>query len=108
MARAKADPDAQIVALEAKRVDLAKQRHELEDVERVQLRVVEEAPERRRAVLLAQARAESPSESVEQIEADRHRAAAEAAGTRERREALRTVEQEIEQEVEAVEDGHRA
>ena len=39
--RANEDPDAQIAALQAKRVDLAKHRHELDDTERRQRSVLE-------------------------------------------------------------------
>lgn len=99
-------PDAQIAALEAKRVALATQRRELGDVETAQVRVIEEAPERRLAVRVAKARGQSPPETVEQVEAARHGAEAQLVAAREEAAALRTVEQEIGEAIDAVVDAH--
>jgi hypothetical protein len=106
-ARSKAiDPDAQIAELEAKRMAKGKQRRELGDVETAQRRVVEEAPERRAAVRLAKARGQSPPETIEQVEAARQHAEAQLIAAREEAAALRTVEREIEEQIDAVVDAH--
>ena len=70
------------------------------------LKAIEAAPERRRQVLLAEARGQKPSETVKQVDADRRQAEWLAADARERSSALWTVEQEIGEEVEAVIDAH--
>jgi hypothetical protein len=109
MPRAKAlDPDAQIAALDAKRVDLAKRRHELDAIDKRQRRIVDEAPERRRAAFIAEARGEEPSEPVEQIDRERRQAEVEIAGGRERIEAVRTVERECKEQEHAIRDANRA
>jgi hypothetical protein len=76
------------------------------DIETRYRRIVEEAPDRRRAAFVAEARGEQPSETVEQVDLERRQAEVEIAGGRERVAALRVVEQEIAEQVEAVEDAH--
>jgi hypothetical protein len=98
-----ADPDQRIAQLEKRRDGLARKRYELGDVEKTQQLVVAGATERRLAVRLAGARGESPPETVEEVEADRHRAETQLAGAREEGGALRQVEKEIADEIEAVE-----
>jgi hypothetical protein len=100
------DPERELAALFEKRVGRAHKRHEIENAITVAQRVVDEAPERRRAVLLSEARGEQLGETVVDVENDRRKAEAEIAGGRERAEALRTVEKEIEAEVDAVIDAH--
>lgn len=106
MARRAKNPDAELAVLQEKRVKLATKRHELDAAAGVAQRVVDAAPERRRAVLLAETRGETPPETVEQVDRERHAAEVALADGRDRAAALKTVEQEVEQEVDAVIDAH--
>jgi hypothetical protein len=99
-------PERELAALHEKRIALAHQRHEIENAMTVAQRVLDAAPDRRRAVLLSEARGEQPGETATHVEDDRRKAEAGIAGGRERVEALRTVEKEIEVEVDAVIDAH--
>jgi hypothetical protein len=108
MARRAKNPDAELAALHDKRVGLATKRATIEDSERVTLRVIEDAPERRRAVLVAEARAEEPTETLELVNRESRAAEVAVAEGRERAAALKAVEQEIGQEVEAVIDAYPA
>jgi hypothetical protein len=106
MTRRVKDPDAALAALHDKRLGLAVQRATLESAANTWARVVAEAPDRRRAVLLGEARGDTPDETVEQVDADRGKAEREIVGCRERAEALRTVEGEIDSQVENLIDAY--
>jgi hypothetical protein len=106
MARRAKDPDAELAALRAKRVELASRRHEISAAQGAAERVVAGAADRRRAVLLAEARGQEHAETVEQVDLDRRKAEAAVANGRERDDVLRTVQKDIEQEVDAVIDAN--
>jgi hypothetical protein len=105
IAKAK-DPDAELDALNQKRVGVAGKRHELDAAVGAAETVVGGTTGRRGVVLLAEARGEIPPETLEAVELDRRKAEAVIVGARERIEALRQVEREVAEEVEAVEDAH--
>jgi hypothetical protein len=90
--------------LHQKRVGLATKRHAVEEVLRAAQAVIDGADERRRAVLVIEARGDEPSESVEKVDGERRVAEVALADARQRAEALRTVEREIGDEVDAVID----
>jgi hypothetical protein len=107
MARAgKANPDQERAALHQKRVDLATKRHEASAAQGAAERVLAAAADRRRAVLLAEARGQEHTETAEQVDLDRRKAEVAVADGRERAEVLRVVEKDIEEEVEALIDAH--
>jgi hypothetical protein len=105
LSRAKS-PDAAMAALFQKRVDMASRRHEVSAATGAAERVVAGLAERRRAVLLAEARGQEHAETVEQVDLDRRKAEVAVADGRERADVLRTVERDIEGEVEALIDAH--
>jgi hypothetical protein len=100
------DPDAELAALHQKRVDLATKRHEASAAQGAAERVVAGAADRRHAVLLAEARGQEHAETVEQVDLDRRKAEVAVADAREREDVLRTVEKDIEEEIERVTDAH--
>jgi hypothetical protein len=106
MTRRTKTPDDQLAALHEKRVGLATKRHEVDAAMAASQRVVDAAPERRRAVLVAETRGETPPETVEQVDRERHAAEVALADGRDRAAALQTVEQEVGQEVDAVIDAN--
>lgn len=109
MARSgKANPDAELAELHAKRVDVASRRHEISAAQGAAERVVAGAADRRHAVLLAEARGQEHPETVEQVDLDRRKAEVAIADARERADVLRTVEKDIEGEVEGLIDAHPA
>lgn len=100
----KTDPDRELAELHAKRVALASQRHDASAAQGAAERVLAGADDRRRAVLLAEARGQEHTETVEQVDLDRRKAEVAVADGRERAEVLRVVEKDIEEEVEALID----
>jgi hypothetical protein len=107
MARGKAkDYEQEAAELREKRAKLAGQRREIADAMQRHARVVDEAPARRRAALVAEARGEAPAETIEQITLDAQRAAAEIVAAREKVSALEVVEREIGSEITALIDRH--
>jgi hypothetical protein len=106
MARRGKSPDVEMAGLHAKRVELASRRHEASAAQGAAERVVASAADRRRAVLLAEARGQEHTETVEQVDLDRRTAEVAVAYGRERADLLRTVEKDIEEEVEALIDAH--
>jgi prolyl-tRNA synthetase len=106
MARVKQDPAAEMAALHERRMGLAMRRDEAEAAMTAAMQVIEGSAERRRQVLLAEARGEDVGVTVEQVDRDRQVAEHTAADQRQRAEALRTVEAEIGEAREAVIDAH--
>lgn len=106
MAPRKKDPTAEMAALHDRRMKLAMRRHEAEAAMNAALRVVEGSAERRRQVLLAEARGEDAGATVEQVDRDRQVAEHAAADQKQRADALRTVEAEIGEARDAVIDAH--
>jgi hypothetical protein len=106
MARRKTDPEAELAALHDKRVGLATKRAALEDAERLSLQIIERALERRRAVLITEARGEKPAETIELVNRESRAAEVALAEGRERAAALKAVEQEIGEQEEAVIDAN--
>src|SRR2546429_54325 len=107
MARAKAkNPDAELAALHEKRMELALRRDAHATAQGAAERVIEGSAERRSAALLSEARGEKPSPTAEEVDRERHAAEIAVRDNRERAEALRQVEREVEQEVNAVIDAH--
>jgi hypothetical protein len=100
------DPTAEMAALHDRRMELAMRRHEAEAAMTAALQVVEGSAERRRQVLLADARGEDAGATVEQVDRDRQVAEHTAADQKQRADALRTVEAEIGEAREAVIDAH--
>ena len=99
-------PDAELAQVHAKRVELAKQRHEVGRAVDEAQRLIEAAADRRRGVLVAEARGETPAETVDQVDAERRQAEAAAIHGREQSEALQTVEKECQDEVNAIVDAN--
>jgi hypothetical protein len=93
-----------MAALHQKRVGLATKRHAVEEVARAAQAVLDGATDRRRAVLIAEARGDKPSEAVEQIDRERQTAEIALTDARQRAEALGAVEREVGEEVDAVID----
>jgi hypothetical protein len=108
MARRAKDPDREMAALHDKRVGLAVKRNDVSAAQGAAERVVAGVADRRRAVLLAEARGQEHDETVEQVDLDRRQAEVAVADGRERADVLRTVERDIEEEVEALIDAHPA
>jgi hypothetical protein len=108
MARRGKDPDAELAALHTKRVDLASRRHETSAAQGAAERVIAAAADRRRAVVLAEARGQEHTETVEQVDLDRRKAEVAVADGRERADVLKTVEKDIDEEVEALINAHPA
>jgi hypothetical protein len=109
MARAKApNPDAELAELHAKRMALAVRRDAHATAQGAAERVIEGSADRRSAALVSEARGEEPSETAEQVDRERHAAEIAVRDNRERAEALRRVEGEVQEEVEAVIDAHPA
>ena len=112
MTREKVDPDAEVEALQRKRVDRAMRRNELENAVPIHTTRtngtidVEGIEARESAVRLALARDETPPEVLAEVERDRQAAIATINETRKQCDALRTAEREVEQEVEAVIDAN--
>src|SRR5947209_1559348 len=106
MARLPKDPTDELAALDARRLKLALARHEAEAAMNAALHAVEGSAERRRQVLIAEARGETPGLTVEQIDQERQVAEHVAADQRQRMEAARAVEGEIEAARNAVIDAH--
>lgn len=112
--RRKGDPDAEVEALQRKRVERALRRNALETavpihiVRRDGTIEVEGIAERETAVRAAIARDETPPETLAEVERDRQAALATIHETRKDCDALRTAEKEVEAEVEAVVDRHPA
>lgn len=104
MARSKTGPEAEQEALHQKRVELATKRHAVDAAASAAEAVINGAQDRRRAVLLAEARGEKLDESVEQVDQDRRQAELAVADCRERSDALRAVEAEIGEARDAVVD----
>lgn len=100
--------EEQAEAIHKRRIELATKRHAVDNVANAATVVVDGAAERRRAVLLAEARGEKPSETVEQVDRERRAAEVAIADARERSEALRTVESELGEESDALIDAHPA
>jgi hypothetical protein len=100
------DPTAEMAALHDRRMKLAMRRHEAEAAMTAALRIVEGSAERRRQVLLAEARGGDAGATVEQVDRDRQVAEHAAADQKQRAEALRTVEAEIGEAQDAVIDAH--
>jgi hypothetical protein len=99
-------PDDEMAALQQRRVELATKRHTVDAAESAARAVVDGAQDRRRAVLLAEARGETPSETAEHVDHERRTAEMAVSEARERSDVLRTVEQEIGEAEEAVIDRH--
>lgn len=93
-------------ALHRRRIDLATKRHAVEEVVRAAQAVIDGATDRRRAVLIAEARGDKPSETVEEIDRERQTAEIAIADARQRAEALGVVEREVGEEADAVIDSH--
>jgi hypothetical protein len=114
MTREKADPDAEVEALQRKRVDRAMRRNELENAVPIHTVLmngtvdVEGIADRETAVRAALARDETPPETLEEVKRDRQAALEAIDETRKDCDALRTAEKEVEAEVEAVVDRHPA
>jgi hypothetical protein len=106
-ARVKA-PDAALAELHKKRVDLASRRNEASAAQGAAERVVAGVADRRRAVLLADARGQEHTETVEQVDLARRQAEVAIADGRERADVLKLVERDVEEEVEALIDAHPA
>ena len=104
MARSKTGPEAEMEALHQKRVELATKRHAVDAAASAAEAVINGAQDRRRAVLLAEARGDKPDESVDQVDQDRRTAELTVADCRERAAALRQVESEIGEAADAVVD----
>jgi len=100
------DPTAEMAALHDRRMKLAMRRHEAEATMTAALRVVEGSSERRRQVLLAEARGGDAGATVEQVDRERQVAEHAAADQKQRVEAFRTVEAEIGEAQDAVIDAH--
>jgi hypothetical protein len=100
------DPTAEMAALHDRRMELATQRHAAEAAMTAALLVVEGSAERRRQMLLAEARGEDAGATVEQVDQDRQVAEHAAADQKQRAEVLRTVEAEIGEAQDAVIDAY--
>jgi hypothetical protein len=88
-------PESSLAALHERRMELAMRRNEAEAAMNAAVQVVEGSAERRRQVLLAEARGEDAGVTVEQVDRERQVAEHAAADQRQRAEACRTVEAEI-------------
>jgi hypothetical protein len=104
--RAKDNPDQQLAELHEKRMALARRRDAHATAQGAAERVIEGSADRRSVALLAEARGEEPSETAEQVDRERHAAEIAVRDNRERSEALRQVERDVGEEVEAVIDAH--
>jgi hypothetical protein len=106
MARRTKDPDRELAELHKKRVGLATKRNEIDRAVGAAQGILTAAVDRRRAVLLAEARGEEHPETVEAVDLDRRQAEMVIAGGRERAEALQQVEREVGIDVDAVIDAY--
>jgi len=100
--------DGHVLELREKRLALAVRRDGHATAQGIAERTIEGSADRRSAALVAEARGETPSPTVEQVDSERRAAEVAAVDARERPAALRVVEREVEEEVEAVIDTHPA
>jgi hypothetical protein len=101
-------PDAEMAALHAKRMDLARRRDDASSAQGAGERVLADVADRRRACLLAEARGQEHAETIEQVDLDRRKAEAAVADGRERADVLTTVQKDVDEEIDALIDAHPA
>jgi hypothetical protein len=106
MARRANDPERELAEIHERRIELAQRRNDYSSAQGAAERVIAESADRRRALLISEARGDKPAETVAQVDRDRQAAEIAVRDNRERAEALGEVEREIASEAEAVIDAH--